>query len=503
MFEIVLLFLIIMTIIIRLSEDEINEKARGWNLRLLSDYDEYKNTESVLRWECLKCGHKFHSSIIRINQRKYPCPECGLNKREIPLCDIKKKIRQCSWCKRILPFSKFDSAAAVRREKGGAQSYKSICRKCEKDLKLIRKFKKKRRLISEHFNGKCHNCGVVLTSVLLPSTHFHHPHPKLKSATWHKMRRKKYIEILKWAKRDKVVPLCSNCHLKQQSKIVKLFADLIYKRDIFQKTPEQIDELIDLSIAQNPKTRNLKGYKKWKKKTAIKQWLRKRYIVEQSNDGICIGCGRVNVLNNLPAFVINHLDPSIKESGWLDLHNLDCEQIISILIKEKCIWLCSNCHWISHSIFHKLARYILKDFFPKDYIKMVVHKLQRESNQIITRVHNFKLNIDRNDIRSPLKLEFNQQDLWKPYLLRLYYLTQKLKINHFTINHLVKYIKRSKSNHRKYLKKLLEKEFIAVQRQSGLLNWYNITDPGIQEAKKIENIHKRTSMKIRKIFKIK
>ena len=209
----------------RLNEDELNEKALVWNLRLLSDYVDYENIQSVLQWECLKLGHKFHSSIFNINQRKFPCPECGRNERGIPYYDKDKKIRECSWCHQILPFS-----AA--------------------DLKVIRKFRKKFRLISEHFNGKCHSCGVDLTLVLLPSTHFHHPHPELKSATWHTIRGKKYNEILKWAIRDRVVPLCANCHLNQQSKIVNLFEGLIYKRDIFQKNAEQIDKLIDFSIIQ-------------------------------------------------------------------------------------------------------------------------------------------------------------------------------------------------------------------------------------------------------------
>lgn len=482
---------------VRLSEEDLKIRARIWNLTLISNYKFYENIHSELEWECLECNYSFSKSVFNINQSKFPCPECSRNERNLPFYDMDNEIKECGWCHRILPLNSFDRTSIKRREKGGLQSYKSICRECEADLSIIRKFKKKYRLVTEHFNGSCYFCGVDLSFTFLPSTHFHHPQPKLKTSTWHIMRTRKYKEILHWAIRDKVIPLCANCHLIQQSKIVNLFEELILQKNLFEKTAKEINLYIDAAIAQNPKTIDINGDKKSKIKVAIRQWMRKRYIIEQMSDGVCVGCGNITVFNNLPAFVINHLDPTKKQSEWLDLHDLDCEKILNILIREKCIWICGNCHWIYHSNFYKLVKNIFKDLFTKDPIKRIELRLQQESRGIIRRVNNFKIESHRIDFRSPIRLEFNQWNVWRTYLLKIYYLTRRLDTDFFTINQITEHFGKSIHTHRYHLKRLLGKGVIEVYRSSGFLNRYKLSRAGVMEAMNIEIEHAQTAKEIK------
>ena len=66
-----------------LSEKTIREKAQNeWSLRLLSNYGEYKNYNSILNMMCIECGNIFSDSITNISRRKFPCPECGKKKRK-------------------------------------------------------------------------------------------------------------------------------------------------------------------------------------------------------------------------------------------------------------------------------------------------------------------------------------------------------------------------------------------------------------------------------------
>ncbi|KKM13606.1 hypothetical protein LCGC14_1714540 [marine sediment metagenome] len=60
----------------RFSEQDLNNIGKEKNLKLISNYSEYKNIKSILQWECLKCGTKFFSKIVLVKQNICPCPEC-------------------------------------------------------------------------------------------------------------------------------------------------------------------------------------------------------------------------------------------------------------------------------------------------------------------------------------------------------------------------------------------------------------------------------------------
>lgn len=404
--------------------------------------------------------------------------------------------KKCGRCHQLLPFSAFDRYGGQRREKGGLQSYKSICRICEAKRNKIRRHRNKYKLITEYFNGKCHRCGVDITKILLITVEFHHTDPNNWSTIYHKIRTKSYDKILEWAEKDKVIPLCKNCHMYIESSNFKLFEELILQEDIFKKNASEIDKLLNLAIGQNPEVKYLSSDNRIKIKISIKQWLRKRFIIEQMSNGVCTGCGVMNIYNNLPSFQMNHLDPSKKQNEWLNIHNLDSEKIMKVFIKEDCVWVCSNCHKIIHSTFDIYSEDLYKYFFPKTIVKIISSKINQQFLEISNRIYNFKTTNGKFDFKSPLKLEINLGDTWKKYLLRLFYLFQKIG-NPFTLDEIVKYIGGSKHTYRPHLKHILQMGFLKVYRKEGLRNRWELTLTGIQEAKNLEKKLKITAKKLK------
>ena len=309
--------------------------------------------------------------------------------------------KKCNKCGRFLSIDFFEKYGGKRGKKGGKQSYRSICKDCKVKYKLVRELNTKFRIIFEHFNRKCYNCEEDLK--FLPSYEFHHPDPTIKTSSWRNERAKSYIKVLEWVKRDKVIPLCGNCHAEKQAKYFLLFKYLILKDDLFIYTAENIDNLIDTCILQNPKTRN--SQRKNQIKFYVKQWIRKRYVIEQLYEGSCIGCHKINVFNNLPALFFHHIDPTIKESKISRFLNLDCKDIMNIIIKKKIICLCSNCHSVFHSNFRKIVYDILCNYLDKSSIKKFEAELINIYNLIYSRINEFNYNFDKIEFKSPLKLD--------------------------------------------------------------------------------------------------
>jgi len=415
----------------------------------------------------------------------------------------KKISKRCNRCCKILPLTEFGKYGGERGKKGGLQSYRSYCKSCRADLKLIREHRNKYRLNTEFFNGKCHDCGVDIRFTLLISSEFHHPNRKLKSATWDDMSGKKYEKIKEWAIKDKVIPLCADCHLLRQATTLILFEKVILQKGLFNKTPEEIDKLLDLAINQNKKTKNLNFEKKAQKKYNIKFWIRKRFAIKQFSQVYCIGCKKVIIFQNLAAFIIHHLNILEMENKWTDLRHLDCEIILRQLIDEECVWICSNCHSIIHSNFHKLVEEVYKDYFSEKELKKISFDLTNTFETITRRINNFQLNIAKIDFSSPLKLEFGQEDIWKIHLLKIYHFTQKLGSELFTINQLIDNLGSSQRTHNQNVKNLIEKGFIKIDFEIGNQIQYKLTQEGITESKRLEHEHKTKSEEIRNTIIIK
>lgn len=407
--------------------------------------------------------------------------------------------KKCNKCGRFLSIDFFEKYGGKRGKKGGKQSYRSICKDCKVKYKLVRELNTKFRIIFEHFNRKCYNCEEDLK--FLPSYEFHHPDPTIKTSSWRNERAKSYIKVLEWVKRDKVIPLCGNCHAEKQAKYFLLFKYLILKDDLFIYTAENIDNLIDTCILQNPKTRN--SQRKNQIKFYVKQWIRKRYVIEQLYEGSCIGCHKINVFNNLPALFFHHIDPTIKESKISGFLNLDCKDIMNIIIKKKIICLCSNCHSVFHSNFRKIVYDILCNYLDKSSIKKFEAELINIYNLIYSRINEFNYNFDKIEFKSPLKLDTRRtcNEIFTYYPTIIYKIIHDKGFNEFTAIELANKVGRKKStiliniNNIFIPKNIIEVvEFPLFTEKVNTVNVFRLTDKGFNIVK--QNCHSKNSFDI-------
>ena len=130
--------------------------------------------------------------------------------------------------------------------------------------------------------------------------------------------------------------------------------------------------------------------------------------IERFFDGKCIGCGTVNIFNNLASLVFHHLDPIIKDSEISALLHLSCEMIYEILKKEKVVCLCANCHSLIHSNIHLHFEELFNDDFFQNisselYLEQFKEEYVKKYNKILKNMNNF--NYKDLDIISPLKSE--------------------------------------------------------------------------------------------------
>lgn len=63
----------------KLTEQELHDFAKRYNLILLSIYDEYINVDTPLSWKCGLCGFEFTQTISNIKKAQIPCEQCRKN----------------------------------------------------------------------------------------------------------------------------------------------------------------------------------------------------------------------------------------------------------------------------------------------------------------------------------------------------------------------------------------------------------------------------------------
>ncbi len=472
----------------KLSEEEIIAKASKWNLKLISDYKDYKNKNSIMDWMCRNCGHEFLDSINNLRGLKYPCEECRKRERAL-FFDEKKKIKECSRCSRILAYSCFPKQSGLRGSSGTAFSYKWICKECNNKFRSIKRFRKKFRLIYKSFQGKYDKCELNL--IWLLAFHFHHPDIRFKTKEWDDIKDSIYSNIINWANHDKVIPLCGNCHKYEEALTFLKFKNLILKSDLFSMSPKQIDLFIDKVVQDS-------GLK-----YEVKEWIRKRYIIEKVFSGLCIGCGKVNVSNNLPSLIFHHHDSSIKEINIKDILNFDCEAIYRIILKERVICLCSNCHSFIHSEFYKyINEFINEKYFQQNFsannLKKFKSKFINIRSQIIENISRFKFK--KLDIKSPLKLEFNQtQNIWKIHLLEVYYTICGSNKSYVNVSDFMKIFYYPRGTAMKFLNRLSKSGYIKKFSLKNRQVRYNLTDIGLEKISKLALKHRKKAIEIKNI----
>ncbi len=60
----------------RLKKEDLKQIEDQTNLKLISEYEEYKELLTTLKWQCLKCKHEFRDCTSNIRRYTYPCPNC-------------------------------------------------------------------------------------------------------------------------------------------------------------------------------------------------------------------------------------------------------------------------------------------------------------------------------------------------------------------------------------------------------------------------------------------
>ena len=312
--------------------------------------------------------------------------------------------KECGRCHEIKLHNEFYS------KKDGLRS---ICKNCNKLVVAEESFKNKLlifiNIYEGKFNGKCSNCDIDFIN--LPSIDFHHQNKKLKQIRWRDSRFKNWTKLMLSFEQESVVPLCKNCHSLENASLFYDFKDIILREDIFEYTAEEIHQIV-YDYVKKSKKKYIKNFK-----FRVIEWIKKRFVIEQMYNGKCVGCGKINVIHNLPALEFHHISKTGENDKlrWNKIKKHSVNDIIEILIKENCVCLCSNCHTLLHATkFVIIAEVIFeKDF--SDQVKSLFEEISRNSK-------NFKLRMS--SINDPLSLLFKQGEVWKRHILHIYILNQ-------------------------------------------------------------------------------
>jgi len=398
--------------------------------------------------------------------------------------------KKCTRCNRLLPLDNFEKYSGERGRMEVKSSRSSQCKECRGELRLINLYKKKYKIINEIFNGKCGECETEID--YLPCFEFHHPYPDLKTTTWTHIKHNSLSNIKKWIKREKVVLLCSNCHELKKAKFFIDFKSLILREDLFQYSPEEIDQFINQSINKHP---NLVLFKEYKRniKIQIKQYIRKRFVFDQLFYGMCIGCGKVSKFDYLPSLELHHKTPeSIKsKSTWRDFANMDCISIINKIIEEDCICLCSNCHIFIRSKIYLFLNEVIDD----DHLKEL---LRNNYEMIRSNILKYRYSINDIDFKAPLKLKFSQEDFWKIRLIQIEIFIERNSRNYFKILDLAKLMNRKPRSVLDSLKRLVSLGYLNKFQETSFpfTNYYELSESGKEKVVNLKEIHHEIYIKL-------
>ena len=268
--------------------------------------------------------------------------------------------RVCARCKRMLSFDKFDTYDGKIR---------SMCIECDNIRDGINRFQKKllatifitlkyeKGMIVEEFlqrvdqcekfdvDIKCPGCGLDLC--FLPSYDFHHPNPAIKTVSWKKLAFKKVEEIITTLDEEQCVCMCGNCHRLIKSTFIM----------------EHLDEILTENI-------DWKNYNDNARKN-LRRSIRKKKIFEDLYNGVCYYCKKPMV-DKLAVIDFHHTIEELKEHTWSkDLRDKeDIEWVKKILLKEKQVGACHNCHYMETAINFNNNKYeILSKYLSSNILK--------------------------------------------------------------------------------------------------------------------------------------
>jgi hypothetical protein len=312
--------------------------------------------------------------------------------------------KECARCHKILSYNKFFK---VNKSTNNVRPY---CKKCHSELNLIQQYKKKVRVFRDLYGLECYICGKGM--LFLPSFVLHHPEVHKKTASWKEIKGRSYEFIVNFLKTENVELRCSKCHLKEHATILKHYYPLISNNELFDLKPNEIRSKI-LNVTKNISDKLERAHKRGK----IREWIKKRYLLDYHFDGKCIACG----LNDLSALELHHRDSKVEsKSKWHTIKSLPINQINEIIINQDCVCLCSNCHSNFHSRFDEFGREVLQDYYDEKEVKTHLKKISNHYQAIRDKILNFCFYIEK-PIESPFEIELKEKDNWKIHLLKIFY----------------------------------------------------------------------------------
>ena len=276
----------------------------------------------------------------------------------------------------------------------------------ESEKESIRCLRKEYKLLIEmnggSYGGKCSNPSCNTDFKRLPAFDFHHEEKKIKTTTWNEIMHKKYDEIKNTLESQKVKPICKNCHLPENAKIFNDFKETILKKDLFTYSSHDIDKFLNLKVNKFVKENNT-NYTAASLKIEVKRWIKKRAVIEQVFNGMCISCAE----KRLPSLQMHHNNQDLKVHRWGDIsRKWNIKELINdFVIEEECVCLCGNCHAMLNTInFEKNVGKVLGEKYVLE-VKADYNKIKGAIMKNSSRIKKIKKSIIKLNVKDHLNEE--------------------------------------------------------------------------------------------------
>ena len=217
---------------------------------------------------------------------------------------------------------------------------------------------------------------------------------------------------------ENVELLCTNHHNLLHAKYNKIFLYLINYNELFSLSPILIHLIIRESVNSFYKNKKIPEFKK-RVREAIIIDLKRKYIIDQVNCGVCPICNEFNTTEHLPSFHGHHFDESKKtnDTSYFFRLGLSCQEIVGILKKETVGFICGNCHATIQ--YYKDFNVLLRIYDDSDMVSKIIDDYESALDK-------FKILDDKNVmIREPLKKSYLVNDNIIRYLFAIYEITDR------------------------------------------------------------------------------
>ena len=385
-------------------------------------------------------------------------------------------LRQCNICKEFKAYTKFSTT--------GEGCLRSVCKECNNKNFTIEYHSKKLNVLVNIYNGKFHNgCWYCESNlIVLPDLELHHKNPLKKLNDLSKLLKSSldYFEIMNILEPEDVELVCRNCHRLIHSILndYDFINQFVINPSLFDKNLEKIENEIWSLLKQNKLTSHLTRPRQSKIKQRVISLIKKRVVIEYLFDGRCVGCGNLNVTNNIMSLEFHHIIGSedfLDGRGklrWCDVEHLNIVEIIRRLKSEDCVCVCANCHIFLHSTaFVDFSSIILNDELGIS-VKNLYHF-------ITNNINSFKI-VENNNLL-PIIYDFAIDKAWKKALVCSYQITESKNLNEFNRHELANCLNINTASVTYQLNQLIELGFIERITHQNLqynIKLYRITIKG-------------------------